>query len=75
MLIKKFLKRFFVETGRAKFLDKLPTYLVDHHRFLDQYSDEISLRITDDLFEDRLAVAAEAVRRFIKMMEGSAENV
>lgn len=64
-----FLKNFFLDTGRAKFLDKLPKYLIDHQKFLDDYSTEISLRITDNRFKDRLKIAAEGVQDFINSLE------
>ncbi len=64
-LSKGFLERFFVATGRTKFLEQLPKYLDDHRKFLEKYQDDITLKITDRAFKDRLRVAATALEEFL----------
>jgi hypothetical protein len=44
---------------------KIDQLLADHNRFLDAFGKEVRVRITDDTFKDRLAVAYEAVNGFV----------
>jgi len=68
-LSKKFLDQFFVSTGRPKFLDQLPRYLEDHAKFMKDYSDDVNIQITDELFPKRLEIAASGLRTFIDNLE------
>lgn len=43
---------------------KIDQLLADHDRFLNAFGEEVRVRITDDTFKDRLAVAYEAVKGF-----------
>lgn len=64
-----FLKKFFVATGRPKFLDQLPKYLDDHQRFMRDYAADVSLQITDELFFNRLQIAADGLIKFVNSLE------
>ncbi len=64
-LSEEFLDKFFVATGRPKFLDKLPKYLDDHRIFMEKYSDDVSVQITDDTFKNRIDIAAKSLENFI----------
>lgn len=64
-LSKEFLDKFFIATGRPKFLDKLPKYIQDHNAFLEKYSSEVSLHITDDTFKNRIHLAANNLKKFL----------
>lgn len=64
-----FLKKFFIATGRPKFLDKLPRYIEDHQKFMEKYSGEVSLQITDELFLKRLELSAKGLQEFINNLE------
>ena len=64
-LSESFLREFFVATGRPKFLDKLPRYLEDHRQFMERYSSDVSIQITDDMFLKRLELSASGLREFI----------
>ena len=64
-LSPSFLERFFVATGRPKFLDKLPNYIADHEKFMADHSREVNLQISDEQFPKRLELSAKALQEFI----------
>jgi hypothetical protein len=67
-LSKEFLEKLFNSTGRSKFLTRLPGYLEQHRRFMQKYSDDVNLQITDDKFKDRLKLASEGLQKFINKL-------
>ncbi|MEX1995425.1 MAG: hypothetical protein WD887_01475, partial [Candidatus Saccharimonadales bacterium] len=65
-LSKEFLVRLLNSTGRSKFVEtQLDNYLQHHQEFAAKYDEDITLKITDDTFKDRLRVSAEALEVFI----------
>jgi len=68
-LSEAFLEKFFVATGRPKFLDQLPRYIKEHDQFMQKYSDDVGLQITDELFLKRLQIAADGLTKFIDSLE------
>jgi len=64
-LSRPFLEELFAKTGRANFLPQLDNYYRHHQDFLDKYSLDISLKITDDLFKNRNQVAAQALEKYL----------
>jgi hypothetical protein len=73
-LSEAFLRKFFIDTGRPKFLDQLPRYIEDHEKFIKEYGGEIDLRIGDDDFSRRLGMAQNGVSEFIKLLEAQAKK-
>jgi hypothetical protein len=65
-LSKEFLVKLFNSTGRAKFAQtKLDGYLKQHEEFVDKYDSDVSVRITDETFKDRLKVSADGLQSFL----------
>lgn len=60
-----FLENLYTRTGRAWAVDELPIYLGQHKTFLAEFSDDIGLRITDETFKDRTAIAEAGLRAFL----------
>ena len=65
-LTRKFLEDLYRGTGREAYIDQLDAYCGDHQSFLDTYSADISLEITDTTFLDRRKVAVEGLARFLQ---------
>jgi predicted kinase len=63
---RKFLEDLYRGTGREAYIDQLNAYCADHQDFLDLYSADISLEITDETFLDRRRVAVEGLARFLQ---------
>lgn len=68
-LTSEFLEKFFIATGRPKFLDQLPRYLDDHAKFMNKYSEDVNIQINDAHFPDRIKIAEAALRKFINDLE------
>jgi hypothetical protein len=68
-LSEEFLTKLFTATGRANFLTRLPGYLEQHEQFMQKYSNDVRLRITDDEFPDRLELSAEGLQAFLDTLE------
>lgn len=65
-LSREFLVKLFTSTGRAKFAEtKLDNYLQHNNEFVEKYVDDITLKITDATFKDRLRVSADALQAFL----------
>lgn len=68
-LSSTFLIKLFVATGRPKFLSQLPSYLKQHKEFMNKYSADISLKLTDGDFKGRLKLTERGLRTFIKSLK------
>jgi hypothetical protein len=47
-------------------LFNLDRFIIDHQKFLNEHDQEVGVHISDDQFNNRLNIALEAVRNFIK---------
>jgi predicted kinase len=64
-LSREFLEKLFVGTGREFFLPQLDNYFSQHQKFLASFEKDISLRITDEIFGDRLSKTATGLNKFL----------
>jgi predicted kinase len=64
-LSEAFLTRLYTKTDRPKAVEQLPMYLEQHQTFMATHGDAVGLQITDELFPERCARAANAVAAFI----------
>jgi L-rhamnose mutarotase len=70
-LTKSFLVKLYSKTGRQKAvkdLDELE-YFKQHQDFMSDHSADVSLKITDDKFNGRASLAAQALNEYIKNRE------
>lgn len=65
-LSRDFMINLYSKTGRKKAIEELDAYLAQHTNFMKRHSDDITVRITDQLFENRNSVSEISVRKFLK---------
>jgi predicted kinase len=64
-LSKKFFVELFTATKRPKAIDQLDMYLEQHENFLKKYDNDISVKVTDKTFKNRLSVTETGLRDFL----------
>lgn len=70
-LSRKFLVDLYIGTGRESFIPQLDGYLRDHAKFLENFSQDVSLEINDKNFMSRLQIASSGLQNYISAMEES----
>jgi hypothetical protein len=63
-LSKDFMINLYRKTGRTWAIEELDAYMAQHIAFMENYSDDITIKITDQLFKKRSEVAEIAVQKF-----------
>lgn len=64
-LSEEFMMNLYSKTNRHEAIDLLPHYMEQHQNFTKQFSQDISIAITDNLFNQRLLAAEEALQKFL----------
>lgn len=65
-LSKEFLLKLYQTKGYDESMKILDQFIVDHQNFLNEFNSEVGVHISDDQFGDRLRLAYEATRLFVK---------
>ncbi len=60
------IKKWYKNKNYTSFLEDFDTLFTDHKKFLEHFSDEVNLHITDLEYKNRLKLSFEAVNEFLK---------
>ena len=71
-LSQDFMEKLYLETARPISATQLPAYQAQHEAFVQEFGSDIDLRITDELFPERRAVAVAGFQRFLASREAAA---
>ena len=63
-LSRDFMLNLYRKTDRMWAIEELDAYMAQHTNFMKKYSSEVTVKITDQLFNERNSVAEAAVRKF-----------
>lgn len=67
-LSREFMENLYSKTSRLKALEQLPNYMKQHQDFMKQFSQDISVTITDTIFNQRLNVSQKSLQEFLKKL-------
>jgi len=65
-LSRDFMINLYSKTNRVWAIEELDAYLAQHTKFIEKYSHDITVKITDQLFKERNSVAEVTVRKFLE---------
>jgi hypothetical protein len=65
-LSRDFIINLYSKTNRVRAIEELDAYLAQHTKFIEKYSSDITVKITDQLFKERNSVAEVTVRKFLE---------
>jgi hypothetical protein len=64
-LSRSFFVKLFSATDRKDVIAELDRYLSDHKKFMQKYSGDVTVKVTDDTFNQRVHVATNGLREFL----------
>ena len=71
-LSEGFVETLYLETGRPISATQLPMYQRQHEAFMHEHAGDVDVRITDETFQDRRAVAVAGLQRYLDSQDAVA---
>lgn len=62
---KDFLLKLYKAKGYIESIDLVDRFIEDHQKFLEEYGEEVDIRIDDNNFLDRLNICLKAVEKYV----------